>query len=151
MTIKTGCVGCIFADDGYNIAFLPEAEMSIYLAIAFGGSVGAVARYWVSTTTYYWLGDNFPYGTLAVNVIGSIVLGFLTIILADRLNLSNEIRLGLTVGFLGAFTTFSSFALDTVYLLDSGAILKAVSYGLLSVVLCLLGVWAGIFAAKHYF
>ena len=125
--------------------------MSIYFAIAFGGSLGAISRYWISTSTNLWLGDGFPYGTITVNVVGSIVIGFLTIVLADRLNVSNEIRLGLIVGFLGAFTTFSAFALDTVYLIDSGSILKAAVYGLVSVVLSVLGVWAGIFAAKQYF
>jgi CrcB protein len=125
--------------------------MSIYIAIAFGGSLGAVCRYWVSTSTNHWLGDGFPYGTLTVNVIGSIVIGFLTILLADRLNVSNEVRLGLIVGFLGAFTTFSAFALDTVYLIDNGAILKAVTYGLVSVILSVLGVLVGIYTAKQYF
>jgi CrcB protein len=124
--------------------------MSIYIAIAFGGSLGAVCRYWVSTSTTRWLGDGFPYGTLTVNIIGSIVIGFLTILLADRLNVSEEVRLGLIVGFLGAFTTFSTFALDTVYLIDNGAILKTVLYGLVSVILSVLGVWAGILAAKQY-
>jgi CrcB protein len=95
--------------------------MSIYIAIAFGGSLGAVCRYWVSTSTTRWLGDGFPYGTLTVNIIGSIVIGFLTILLADRLNVSEEVRLGLIVGFLGAFTTFSTFALDAVYLINNGA------------------------------
>lgn len=125
--------------------------MSIYIAIAFGGSLGAVCRYWVSTSTNRWLGDGFPYGTLTVNVVGSIAVGFLTIVLTDRLNVSNEVRLGLIIGFLGAFTTFSTFALDTVYLIDNGAIIKAVTYGLVSVILSVLGVWAGIFAAKGYF
>ncbi len=125
--------------------------MSIYFVIAFGGASGAVFRYWVSTSISRWLGDGFPYGTLTVNLIGSIIVGFLTILLADRLNVSNEVRLGLIVGFLGAFTTFSTFALDTVYLIDNGAILKAVTYGLFSVVLSVLGVWAGILAAKQYF
>jgi CrcB protein len=125
--------------------------MSIYFVIAFGGAFGAVFRYWVSTSISRWLGDGFPYGTLTVNLIGSIIVGFLTILLADRLNVSNEVRLGLIVGFLGAFTTFSTFALDTVYLIDNGAILKAVTYGLFSVVLSVLGVWAGILTAKQYF
>lgn len=125
--------------------------MSIYIAIAFGGSLGAVCRYWISTSTNRWLGDGFPYGTLTVNVIGSILVGFFTILLADRLNVSNEVRLGLIIGFLGAFTTFSTFALDTVYLIDNGAILKAVTYSLFSVALSVVGVWAGILSAKHYF
>jgi CrcB protein len=125
--------------------------MSIYIAIAFGGSLGAVCRYWVSMSTTRWFGDGFPYGTLTVNVVGSVVIGFLTIILADRLNVSTEVRLGLIVGFLGAFTTFSTFALDTIYLIDNGAMVKAVAYGLVSVILSVLGVWAGILAAKQYF
>jgi CrcB protein len=125
--------------------------MSIYFAVAFGGACGAVFRYWVSTSTNCWLGDGFPYGTLTVNLIGSIIAGFLTVLLADRLNVSNEVRLGLIVGFLGAFTTFSTFALDTFYLIDNGAILKAVTYGLISVVLSVLGVWGGILTAKQYF
>lgn len=144
-------LGASLRTDAYNILFLHKPEMSIYFAIAFGGSCGAVCRYWVSTSTNRWLGEGFPYGTLTVNLIGSIAVGFLTILLADRLNVSNEVRLGLIVGFLGAFTTFSTFALDTVYLIDNGAIFKAVTYGLFSVVLSVLGVWAGILAAKQYF
>ncbi|MFZ9039249.1 MAG: fluoride efflux transporter FluC, partial [Gammaproteobacteria bacterium] len=55
--------------------------MSIYIAIAVGGSLGAVSRYWVSSTTYQWLGQGFPYGTLAVNLLGSLVMGFLSVLL----------------------------------------------------------------------
>lgn len=141
--------GCIFLCDWYNIAFLVKSKMSIYIAIAVGGSLGAVSRYWVSASTYQWLGQSFPYGTLMVNVLGSLVMGFLSVLLVHRFQVSEEVRIGLLVGFLGSFTTFSSFAMDTLHLTGNGAILKAVSYMLLSVLFCVLGAWAGLATAKH--
>lgn len=125
--------------------------MSIYLAIAVGGSCGAISRYWMSNATYSWLGTNFPYGTLMVNVIGSLVMGFLTVLLVQRFNVSEEVRLGLIVGFLGSFTTFSTFALDTIHWYDSGAVIKTLSYILISVVFCVFGAWAGMLSAKQLF
>ena len=62
--------------------------MSIYIAIALGGSLGAICRYWVATATYTWLGNNFPYGTLMVNVSGSLLMGFLTVVLVQRFDVS---------------------------------------------------------------
>jgi len=123
--------------------------MSIYFAIAVGGSLGAMSRYWVSMTTYQWLGQNFPHGTLAVNLLGSVAMGFLSVLIVQRFQVSDEIRIGLLAGFLGSFTTFSTFALDTLQLATSEAVFKAVLYVLLSVVLCILGVWAGLAAAKQ--
>lgn len=125
--------------------------MSIYIAIALGGSVGAMSRYWVTSTAYQWLGHEFSYGTLIVNVLGSLVMGFLTVLLVQRLNVSDEIRLGLMVGFLGSFTTFSTFAMDTIHWIESGAILKALAYVLISVLCCVLGAWAGLLTAKQLF
>ena len=124
--------------------------MSIYIAIAVGGSLGAVSRYWVSTTTYQWLGQNFPYGTLMVNVLGSLVMGFLSVLLVHRLHISDEIRIGLLAGFLGSFTTFSTFAMDTLHLSGNGALLKAGGYIFLSVVCCVFGAWAGLATAKQF-
>jgi len=123
--------------------------MSIYVAIAVGGSLGAVSRYWVSTTTYQWLGVGFPYGTLAVNLLGSLTMGFLSVLLIHRFHVSEEVRIGLLAGFLGSFTTFSTFALDALQLGSNQAVFKAVLYILLSVLLCILGAWAGLLAAKH--
>ncbi len=123
--------------------------MSIYIAIAVGGSLGAVSRYWVSTGTYQWLGMGFPYGTLAVNLLGSLVMGFLSVMLVERFALSEALRFGLLVGFLGSFTTFSAFAMDSINLLNSGALLKSLGYMLLSVVFCVVGAWAGMLAAKQ--
>jgi CrcB protein len=123
--------------------------MSIYIAIAVGGSLGAVSRYWVSGATYHWLGQGFPFGTLAVNLLGSLAMGFLSVLLVHRFNISEEIRIGLLAGFLGSFTTFSTFAMDTLHLAGNEAALKAMCYVLFSVLLCIIGAWAGLFAAKQ--
>ena len=123
--------------------------MSIYIAIAVGGSLGAVSRYWVSSVTYQWFGQGFPYGTLAVNLIGSLLMGFLSVLLVHRFHISDEIRIGLLAGFLGSFTTFSTFAMDTLHLAGNEAVIKAVIYILLSVLFCILGAWAGLAAAKQ--
>jgi CrcB protein len=123
--------------------------MSIYFAIAVGGSLGAVSRYWMSVSTYQWFGQGFPYGTLMVNLLGSLVMGFLSVLLVHRFHVSEEIRIGLLAGFLGSFTTFSTFAMDTLQLASNDAMLKAIIYILFSVLLCILGAWAGLVAAKQ--
>ena len=125
--------------------------MSIYIAIALGGSLGAISRYWVSSATYSWLGVNFPYGTLMVNVAGSLVMGFLTVLLVHRFDVSDELRLGLLVGFLGSFTTFSAFSMDTVHWMENGELVKAMVYVLASVIACVLGAWVGLLSAKQIF
>ena len=122
--------------------------MSLYLAIALGGSLGAVSRYWVSTTTYAWLGSGFPFGTLMVNVSGSLVMGFLAVILSEKIAVSEEVKFALLVGFLGSYTTFSTFALDGLQWLHNGAYLKVAMYVLLSVMGSLLGVWMGYLGAR---
>ncbi len=133
----------------YRILLKPD--MSIYFAIALGGSLGAISRYWVSTTTHSWLGNNFPYGTLMVNVSGSLVMGFLTVVLVQRFDVSDEVRLGLIVGFLGSYTTFSAFSMDTIHWIENGAVLKALVYILVSVIASVLGAWAGLISAKQLF
>ena len=126
-----------------------QIRMSIYIALAVGGSLGAVSRYWVSSTTYRWLGQDFPYGTLGVNLLGSLVMGFLSVLLIHRFHVSEEIRIGLLAGFLGSFTTFSTFAMDTLHLAANDALAKAAVYVLASVLFCILGAWAGLIAAKQ--
>ena len=122
--------------------------MTVYLAIAFGGSLGAVSRYWVSTKTYLWLGTEFPFGTLLVNVSGSFLMGLLAIVFSEKMNLPEELKFALLVGFLGSYTTFSTFALDGLQALNNGAYMKVVLYILLSVFGSLLGVWMGYLAAR---
>ncbi|TDJ66705.1 MAG: fluoride efflux transporter CrcB [Proteobacteria bacterium] len=118
------------------------------LAIAGGGAVGAVLRYWVSSGTHALLGRDFPYGTLVVNVLGSFAIGFLFVFFLERMTLSGEWRAGILVGVLGAFTTFSTFSIETLNLLEEGAHLKASLNVALSVALCLAGAWFGLLLGR---
>ena len=122
--------------------------MTVYLAIALGGSLGAVSRYWVSSKTYLWTGTEFPFGTLMVNISGSLIMGFLAIILTEKMEISETLKFALLVGFLGSYTTFSTFALDALQALQNGAIMKVAVYVLISVFGSLLGVWMGYLSAR---
>lgn len=114
------------------------------LLILIGGGVGSSCRYGLSNATYLWIGRSFPYGTLAVNVLGSFLMGFLTILLIERLNgQAPMLRALLLVGFLGGFTTFSSFSIETLNLLESGDIVKALLNMGISLCLCLIAVTIG--------
>jgi CrcB protein len=113
-------------------------------AIAVGGAVGALLRFAMSNGVYKLFGRDFPYGTLAVNVLGSLLIGVLFILLIEKLAVAAEWRAGLLVGVLGAFTTFSTFSLETFTLMENGAFLKAGLNVFLSVVLCLAATWLGI-------
>ena len=112
--------------------------------IAVGGAFGAVSRYATSLGVYSLLGRNFPYGTLFVNVAGSFLMGVLSIMLLERFNLGPEWRAAILVGFLGSYTTFSTFSIETLNLLELGDINRAVLNMGLSLALCLLAVWFGI-------
>lgn len=118
--------------------------MTQLLAIAAGGSIGAVMRFIVSTGIYSWLGRGFPYGTLVVNVLGSLLMGLLYELFLQRLSVSPEVRAFLLVGFLGAFTTFSTFSIETVNLIEQGDLLKAMANVFVSVILCVLAAWIGL-------
>jgi len=118
------------------------------LAIAGGGAVGALLRFWVSTWVYARLGRDFPWGTLAVNVAGSLLMGLLYVLLIERLAVPPAWRAALLVGLLGAFTTFSTFSIETFNLIEEGALLAALANVLLSVVLCLLGAWLGVWLGR---
>lgn len=122
---------------------------SILLAVGAGGAAGAVVRYWLSVRVYGWLGQGFPYGTLTVNVLGSLVMGLLYVILTERLSLAVEWRAVLMIGFLGSFTTFSTFSLETLTLFEQGEQIKALTNIFVSVLACLAGGWAGIVAGRQ--
>lgn len=116
--------------------------------IMLGGAIGALLRFLTANGVYQLFGRTLPYGTLAVNVLGSFLIGVLYVYFIQRSMLDTPLAKGLLVGVLGAFTTFSTFALDTFYLLEQGAVLKGVFNVVLNVGLCLLAVWLGVLAAK---
>jgi len=118
------------------------------LFVAMGGALGAVLRYSISSGIYHWFGRSFPYGTLVVNVIGSLAIGLLSILLVEKFNVSQEIKLGLVVGVLGALTTFSTFSWDTLHLLEQGYVQKAFLNVLLNVTVCIGAAWLGAAWAK---
>ena len=123
-------------------------SMSTVLAVAFGGAVGAVARYVTVSVLGLWLGISFPYGTLAVNVIGSFALGGLVELSALVWSPSPELRAMLVVGILGSFTTFSAFSLDVVTLYERGNYGACGTYIVASVVLSVLGLIAGMHVVR---
>ena len=117
--------------------------MNMFLAIAVGGAIGAVLRHAVSTGMYGWLGMGFPWGTLVVNVLGSLALGAVVEAGASTLKLTPELRALIATGLLGAFTTFSTFALDAANLFDRQAMISGILYVGLSVSLCIGGFYLG--------
>ncbi len=123
--------------------------MTQALAVAAGGAVGALLRFWMSTAVYALVGRGFPYGTLAVNVLGSLLMGLFTVILLERLAGGAEWRAIILIGVLGAFTTFSTFSVETLSLIEEGAHLKALLNVVLSVALCLFAAALGILLARQ--
>lgn len=117
--------------------------------IGLGGFLGAIARYWLSGFIYQWLGTDFPYGTLVVNVLGAFLLGFfMTAVLRG---VAIPARNVITIGFLGAFTTFSTFSYETVVLLQQGELLRGVGNVVMSIVLGVVAVILGIILARVMF
>ncbi len=123
--------------------------MNHLLAIATGGALGAVMRYLTSVSIHRLLGAGFPYGTLTVNVIGSLLIGFVSIILLERFLVADYWRAIIMIGFLGAFTTFSTFSLETFNLIQNGEMSKALLNMFLNISLCLIATWIGIIAGRQ--
>ncbi len=123
--------------------------MQHILFIAIGGALGALGRYWVSgllnNATF-----RLPYGTLACNVIGSFLMGVLFVLILEKSRLSPEMRPLLMVGLLGAFTTFSTFSLETVAMMQEGHVMSALIYILLSVFLSLLALYGGLWVTRLF-
>lgn len=119
--------------------------MQTYLWIAIGSALGGMARYWCVGAAAVVLGASFPWGTLIVNIAGSFLIGLIATLAGPegRLGLGTTTVQFLTVGFLGGYTTFSAFSLQTLDLIRDGEMLRACGYVAGSVVLCLLAVWAG--------
>lgn len=118
----------------------------VYIGV-FGG-LGCIARYLASNWTYQLVGRSLPYGTLMVNVLGSFLLGFLMTFGLRSTIIPAQIRVGLTVGFMGGFTTFSTFSYETLRLLEEGSLWQAGANILLNVLLCLVSALAGALFAR---
>ncbi len=118
------------------------------LLIAIGGAVGALARYWAANTFNGLHHTDFPFATLGVNVIGSFFMGLCYVLITERMHLHADLRYVLMVGLLGAFTTFSTFSLEAVVLLEQGYIGHAAAYIVGSVVLCLLACWSAVLLTR---
>ncbi|HEY5975210.1 MAG TPA: fluoride efflux transporter CrcB [Geobacteraceae bacterium] len=122
--------------------------MTTIVCIALFGAFGCVARYALSSGVYTLLGRAFPYGTLVVNVIGAFLIGLIMEFALRSTLISANLRIGLTVGFLGGLTTFSTFSYETFRLLEDGEFLIATGNVLISVLVCLAFTWLGIVAAR---
>ncbi|MFO7445126.1 MAG: fluoride efflux transporter CrcB [Ignavibacteriaceae bacterium] len=119
-----------------------------YILVSIGAALGGALRYWLSNYVYKFLPVTFPYGTLAVNFIGSFILGFIIFFLDDKELITPGFRLFLTVGFCGGFTTFSTFSLETFNLFRNSEILLGFGNILLSILLCIGGVFAAYLLSK---
>jgi CrcB protein len=121
-----------------------------YLLVFLGGGVGAALRHGVNVGAARLLGTGFPYGTLTVNVVGSLLMGLLVAYLAFKGEASQHWRLFIATGVLGGFTTFSAFSLDVAVLYERGAVWLAFGYVAASVVLSIAGLFAGLFLVRHF-
>ena len=125
--------------------------MTAYLSIALGGALGSMARYATGIYVGRWLGTAFPWGTLFINIIGSFLIGAFAESFALRWDAGPSMRVFLVVGICGGYTTFSTFSLDVVTLINRGALLAAAAYIVASVVLGVAALYAGLHAMRWVF
>ena len=123
--------------------------MNQVMAVAVGGALGSVLRYGLSNWVHSFVGRGFPYGTLAVNVLGCLTMGILFVLFVERMADSAMWRAGLLVGVLGGFTTFSAFSIETFNLIEQGALAKAAGNMAASLVLCIGATWLGVILARQ--
>ena len=121
-----------------------------WLPVALGGALGSMARYALSTWVFQVSSHKFPYATLTVNVLGSFVMGILFVVIVERAALPQEMRSLLMIGFIGAFTTFSTFSLDALGLWQNGHLFMALIYTLATVILCLIAISSAIWLTRLF-
>ncbi|MHB8921191.1 MAG: fluoride efflux transporter CrcB [Halothiobacillus sp.] len=123
--------------------------MRVYLLIAFAGSFGAMARFGLINFVNHHMGRTFPFGTLIVNVLGSALMGFLGVYLLQKLHMSPEYRIAILTGFLGAFTTMSTFSIDSLTLIERNQWFLASLYIAVTVVVCIAAARGGMILAER--
>lgn len=123
--------------------------MEKYIIIGLGGFLGSIARFGLASVIQTRTESLFPYGTLAVNIIGCFVIGLLMTLFQERVTVGPNLRLFLVIGLLGGFTTFSSFSYDTFAMLKSGNVLGAGLNAGMSLFGCLAATWAGFYAGEN--
>lgn len=119
--------------------------MAVYLWIALGSAIGGVVRYWTYDLVATHFGETFPWGTLAVNVLGSFVIGLVAALTSPdgRLFVGADVRQFLMIGVCGGYTTFSTFSIEALELLRNGELYRASAFIVASVLLCIVAVWLG--------
>lgn len=116
--------------------------------VAIGGAAGAVARFWLGGYVAERMGTKFPYGTFLINCSGSFIIGLIVTLLAERTHWSPNLRYLIPIGFVGAYTTFSTFEYETLRALQDGQILAATLNVVLSVLVGFISVWLGVMAGR---
>ena len=124
--------------------------MTKIISVAIGGAFGAVARYLINISPLANLFEKFPFPTFFINITGSFLIGFLLTLLSDKLQVSDNLRMAIMVGFLGAFTTFSTFEMEIYGLIRDRYFVTAFTYFFLSVLVGFIGVLAGVSLARKF-
>ncbi len=119
-----------------------------YGMVGIGGALGSILRFWLGSYVGGRFGSRFPYGTFVINVTGSFLIGVILTILAEKSNLSPNWRYLIPIGFIGGYTTFSTFEYETLRLFQDGQVLSAVLNVALSVIVGFVGVWIGAVAGR---
>jgi len=127
-----------------------KQEFSNILVVAFGGGIGAATRYSLSKFVHQMVGTTFPYGTLTVNILGCLLIGMLMTMFEERFLVNPSLRIFLTIGILGGFTTFSTFSYETMMMLKDAEFLNAGLNIVSSVALCLGATHLGMILGKYF-
>jgi CrcB protein len=127
-----------------------DKPMNHILLVAVGGALGSLARYLTGLATLRWFGPGFPWGTLAVNILGGLAIGIFAELIARRFDGSAELRLFIVTGILGGFTTFSAFSLEVSAMVERGDYMTAMTYVLISVIISVAAVFAGLALVRAF-
>lgn len=122
--------------------------MTRYLLVAIGGGLGSVLRFWVGTFVGGRVGARFPYGTFLINCTASFLIGFIITVLAEKTEWNPNLRYLIPIGFIGGYSTFSTFEYETFRVVQDGQVLTGILYVVLSVIVGFIAVWLGVLAGR---